>query len=898
MPTKEDYLAALNATWLNMRQFLEKIIKTSKDGLVTRENIVKMGEIAAKISVGGENKDLDELITEIDAFVRQWKEILTGFLGGKQVYILNGLQGEIFFKNFFNDLSDANREWAGHKGFPEGYGQFDWPEISIERVTGAIELARACNGRINLHIGMSTLESLADYWPDFIETIKQAWSDGIIEVIDGAYTQTFDYALGGEANLRMLRYGLEVADNLLGRHPTIGRRQVLGWHPQQPQLLRSCGYEGVAVPASSSHPMMEWKGIDGSKIKCLPSFQGIPPLDPTSEQLFHDILKTLATVKSAAIESLALNIVGNILDPSKGRENLYLITAREIPLGPLLTYSDCFQDIQTPAEDEAIPFDQLGVQWHCQADGMQDKRGRLYNALKSAEFCLLEAEMCEVLEFLIRPDSNFGALQDRSRTWKTFLQAANCEALLNPGNLTGNYFKDKLRDLGKYQGPRPGLTIGDKALQFCNKVMQESQRETRTHAQQIALNLAASAVVEKNDNAEAAGSVLVINPLFEERPSLFEIAIPRAQCHLEGPDGTMPLQQMTAQGTILVEDTVPIFGGKLYTVVKGVPPRNARTIDVRWDEFNRVAESDIFQIKFDEEGRIIQIYDRPLRSTLLQERTPSLFAHGKPEFKVLETGPIRLILEIRGKTSDRRTTRMTLCNRTRRIDFETDLAKKPAHVRWYFQSECSKVQVDFPFGVEETGRENATGLNFSLVSGEGPVAFQIGNGGMQNYSFLANDVSDRELEKKINSQTMRTGGVKVVTNQLVENNTHHYFFRPIPQPITPAEAYREVLRYWQSPHATFVETVMQACEFPTFQISDPNVIITGCYMVEEAGVEIRLVNYAPENSDCQIKVPAFLLEKSAKVVNTLSITLQDVPISSGELTLVFHGWEFKTVRFS
>jgi hypothetical protein len=132
----------------------------------------------------------------------------------------------------------------------------------------------------------------------------------------------------------------------------------------------------------------------------------------------------------------------------------------------------------------------------------------------------------------------------------------------------------------------------------------------------------------------------------------------------------------------------------------------------------------------------------------------------------------------------------------------------------------------------------------------------------------------------------------------VENNTHRYFFRPIPQPITPAEAYREILRYWQSPHATFVETPLQACEFPTFQISDPNVVITACYMLEDAGVDIRLVNYAPENSDCQIKVPAFLLEKSANLVNTLGTTLQELPISGGELTLVLHGWEFKTIRFS
>jgi hypothetical protein len=120
--------------------------------------------------------------------------------------------------------------------------------------------------------------------------------------------------------------------------------------------------------------------------------------------------------------------------------------------------------------------------------------------------------------------------------------------------------------------------------------------------------------------------------------------------------------------------------------------------------------------------------------------------------------------------------------------------------------------------------------------------------------------------------------------------------RPVPE-ITPADAYREILRFWFSPHAAFIETTLQPSEFPSFQFSDPNVVVTACYFTEDSALELRLLNFSSENSDCQVRVPAILTEKNTAVVKSLGAILQDLPMLNGEIRVELHDWEFKTVRF-
>ena len=98
VPTKEDYFAALNVTWVKMRQFLEQLVKTSMDLQFPREDIRKMGEIAAKIAVGSEDKDLSIVISELDAFVTEWGKFFTQYLGEKRIYLVITLEGESFIK--------------------------------------------------------------------------------------------------------------------------------------------------------------------------------------------------------------------------------------------------------------------------------------------------------------------------------------------------------------------------------------------------------------------------------------------------------------------------------------------------------------------------------------------------------------------------------------------------------------------------------------------------------------------------------------------------------------------------------------------------------------------------------------------------------------------------------
>ncbi|OLS12321.1 MAG: hypothetical protein RBG13Loki_3970, partial [Promethearchaeota archaeon CR_4] len=336
------------------------------------------------------------------------------------------------------------------------------------------------------------------------------------------------------------------------------------------------------------------------------------------------------------------------------------------------------------------------------------------------------------------------------------------------------------------------------------------------------------------------------------------------------------------------------FGGTLYSVIKEPAPIPPRAVNLQWNNVNRLAESDAYQIQFNEEGQITQIYDRLLRISLLFNRTASLFSHKKPTFKVLENGPIRMVLEIRGKAA---VTRMTLSNRDRCIIFETEVAKDPQYVRWWPQGEQLKVFVDFPFGLEETQCENLTGLNFALIQGKSPVVFQIGNFGLQNYFFLPADIDDKALEGKLNSRTLRTGDIRVMVMLLPPKQTHRYFLHIAPHPFSPAAAYQVLLQSTQKSTIAFLETPLKPAVFPTFSISNPNMVVTSCRVTKERTVELRLVNYSAENGGCTVKLPQNSLFKNVETIDLTGTVLENIPISSREISLNFHSWEFKTIRF-
>ncbi len=898
---KKDFAASLCFLWSKVRPVLEDIAIKNALNYVTSDFITQLNSTIDEIASKCEQKSDKEVLEEVDTIAKRLAAVFTDFLGGKKIYIIDGMHGGILFNNFFPGMSATGREWAGHKEFPESYEEFDWPEFAITKIEGAIAIARASGGKISFQIGMSTFEALAEYYPDLINSLKQAWDDGVVEIVDGAYGDIYDVLLGAEANVRAYQIGIVTAEKIFGRRPVILARQEIGWHPQLPQILQQAGYKGVVLRSrfSGSVPvvqfsMMLWRGLDGTKLPCLPTTEGIPTGDYIGGVFYNQILRDIEAAKRISGDSLTLTNMEDLTDPIEGRQEFYLATARGCAIGSFLSYADFFNIAGIPPEEQYIPRDKFHVTWECQVSGERWKRAQIYNVLKPTESALLTLEKMGTLEYLLRKQSPPEYYDQHQYLWKTYLQAMSHDSFTVFDHVTGSYFKARARELGPYQGPKAGISVGEKAVQCCTKVLDECNRRIRAYAQQIAVNLPNNPMIEKDNDPNVVGNVLVLNTQYLDRVQKFEVSIPRADVYLEGPSG-VPVQQVATSGAILAEDSLPPFGGTLYSIKKGSPPKTPRVVNLQWNGANRVAESDAYQIQFNEEGQITQIYDRILRTSLLLNRTASLFPHKKPTFTLIENGPIRMILEIRGKAA---TTKMTLYNRDRTLCFATEVSKDPIYVRWWPVGEQLKVETDFPFGLEETRRENLTGLNFALISGKSPVVYQIGNTGPQNYFFLSADSSDKELDKKINTHTPRNGDMRLVAVPLAQKHTHHYFLNVAPQPFLPAAAFQALLQTTAQPTCIYVATLLKSVSFPSFKISPPSIIPTSCLVTRDRAVELRLVNFSSEGINCQIALPSGIFRNLAEVIDLTGKVLQKIPPQSGAIALTFTAWEFKTLRFT
>ncbi|OLS13928.1 MAG: glycosyl hydrolase family protein, partial [Promethearchaeota archaeon CR_4] len=428
--SKADFATSLQVVWAKARPVLEAIAINRSLNYVTGEFINQLADSVENIANSRDQKSDSVVIEEVVTIAKRLASVFSDVLEGKKVYVLDGMHGGILFNNFFPGMAAPNREWAGYKDFPEGYEEFDWPEFAFNKVEDALAVARSSGGKISLQIGMSTFDALAGYYPTFIKTVKDAWAEGYIELVDGAYADTYDLLLGAEANVRNYCLGMVTAEKLFGHRPVILARQEIGWHPQLPQFLKQMGYAGVVlrtrfpnIVPSFPYGMMHWRGLDGVNIPCLPATEGIPTGDYIGGIFYNQVLRDIITAKKTPENFIVLTNLEDLISPIEGRQEFFLTAARGHTAGFLCTYSEFFALAGSPTKEQYISRDQFYVNWECQPGGERWKRAFLYNLIKPTEYALLVLEKMATLNFLIQSKTNSEELDNHQYLWKTFLQA-------------------------------------------------------------------------------------------------------------------------------------------------------------------------------------------------------------------------------------------------------------------------------------------------------------------------------------------------------------------------------------------------------------------------------------------------------------------------------------------
>lgn len=120
----------------------------------------------------------------------------------------------------------------------------------IERVRRNLQsLEELPELKLNYQWSAMELQSMVRSFPDVYARLKKLYKNGLLDFLDGSYSQAHLQVLGSESNWRQFEYGQKVYKELFDKNVDVYARQETGLHLQLPQLLRQFGYRFATIPA-------------------------------------------------------------------------------------------------------------------------------------------------------------------------------------------------------------------------------------------------------------------------------------------------------------------------------------------------------------------------------------------------------------------------------------------------------------------------------------------------------------------------------------------------------------------------------------------------------------------------------------------------------------------------
>ncbi|MCC7086510.1 MAG: hypothetical protein IT427_16040 [Pirellulales bacterium] len=188
--------------------------------------------------------------------------------------------------------SDSSKAWAEEKNDHfclvlcnhwsyTGIGWQSGIESNVLSVTDAMEIVdlephiKTC-----INLDARAFELIAEKFPEVANRLKDYLAAGKLELIGGTYGQPMGTSISGEANIRQLVLGCETIRKALDYEMVTFLEEEEFAHPQVPQLAAGAGYKYASMAQMDTwgktgipyveHNVVNWKGVDGTKIPCIP----------------------------------------------------------------------------------------------------------------------------------------------------------------------------------------------------------------------------------------------------------------------------------------------------------------------------------------------------------------------------------------------------------------------------------------------------------------------------------------------------------------------------------------------------------------------------------------------------------------------------------------------------
>lgn len=609
-----------------------------------------------------------------------------------------------------------------------------------------------------LEFGGHSFEAVQQEDPEFVQQkLRPLVSQGRIEILGGTYTEPYAQIVGWQSNIRQFTEGLAIMRDVLGQKVDAFIAEEIFFHPQVPQLLRLFGLKYASFNGQNNgslpfldQPLIGWEGLDGTVISTIPhNHWDIYSVEQNKPLTSH-------VDAEARTQNALLTIWAEIWPPGldwgasyqpydEGIESLHAAGVGSLGLSAYM-HARCRPGAKLPRyryhmDDVTLLFgwpenkDTLWAKiggWGYEGDALLKQTRELEHQLDAAEQLLSLA-----------PDP--GRAAEFRDLWKKFLLTENHDCFIVSGfPAEYNHVKTTNLEVARMMAREVSAGIGQ-------------------------LREQSAAALADGKTSEALHQVLCQNPASVALRQPVEVVVDRGdrEYALERDGETVPLQRVAPQyandppsyiGVIdLPPCAVKTYALKVRQAASAPVPIQAETI-----------ENEFCSIRWDEARQGFAIHDKSLSRSLLfrpfsgdiTHVTESYWAspNSGVDFRAAKfsdvsftahveaAGPVYHALAVRGDLLRLSTTtdipawvtaRVLLYEGIPRVDIVAELMTYPRLEFLAFaelQSDGGDLRIfrDFPFGEEETGKDEFSALNYvRLQNPDG--AWLLAHGGTQQF---------------------------------------------------------------------------------------------------------------------------------------------------------------------
>ncbi|MHB9071830.1 MAG: alpha-mannosidase [Sedimentisphaerales bacterium] len=568
-----------------------------------------------------------------------------------------------------------------------------------------VDQTRRKSGR-TFHTALRLMEQFDDYhftqsqpqlydyvrqdYPELFEEIKKRIQQGRWEITGGMWVEADCNISGAESLARQFLLGRSFFRKHFGidiETPILWLPDVFGYSANLPQLIKQAGLEYFFTTKISwnqynrlPYDSFRWQGIDGTQV--LTHF-ATTPYSPTTQFSTYNamvtpeqVLQTWTNFQQKELHQQLLIAYG-FGDGGGGPTREMLENIHELKNFPAMpqvrqgSAHEFFKKLEVDGADRLPVWNgELYLEFH---RGTYTTQSRSKWENRKSEFLLHDAEFLATLASVIDTGYSYPAAEFR-KAWE--LVCLNQFHDIIPGSSIGQVYVDSLKD---YQ----------------------CIRETVQNCQADALKVISDKI---------AGDVIVINPCSFKRSDITLLSNKTAQGKgLKRADGRDVLTQTVDNGILVAGGELEPFSVTPLMFSDTAHGKRENTLIAT----QNMLENNFVRVRFNKAGDIVEIYDkinnrnvlpkgavanhfhafedRPLKNDLsdlgdawdidIYFEDKMWASEPASSVKVVETGPLRAMLEIRRRIlHSEYVQRISLTYNSPRIDFDTEINWHEKHI--------------------------------------------------------------------------------------------------------------------------------------------------------------------------------------------------------------------------